>query len=344
MAVSNPDDFLSSGLTLLNCALTDDPYCAFLRGTYNFIVGDSMAGKTYFSMQLFAEANRDPTFDDYTLIHDDPENGAQMDVAGIFGEGTASRITGHAVDEDGTPIPSVTVEEMYLKTKRLFKKGPCIEIVDSMDALTSIAELKKADKIEEAIDSETDAKGIMSDGKAKANSMMLRQVMGPMQASESLLFIISQTRDSVGKLFSEKTRSGGKALRFYATTEIWFSVKGKIKKSVKGIEREVGNLVQISIKKNRHSSQRPIVEIPLIHDYGFDDIGSCVDFLVKNKHWKGTGKIECPEFSDVAISREKLCVLIEHKESRQDKLKRIVGEVWNEIREATKPKRKKRYE
>lgn len=342
--ITNPENYLSSGCTLLNLALTDNPYCAFVKGSYNFLVGDSMSGKTYFSMQLFAEASHDNSFDDYRLIHDDPEDGMLMDVAQSFGPATYERIESHKKNENGAAVASVTVEEMYLHAKKAFTKGPCIEIVDSMDALSSLSEMKKADKIEQAMEDDDEIKGTMSDGKAKANSSMLRQLMGPMQKTESMFFIICQTRDSVGKLFSEKTRSGGKALRFYATTELWFSVKGKIKKTVKGKEREVGTLVQIAVKKNRHSSQRPIVTVPLIHDYGFDDNGSCVDWLLEQKHWQGKQKIECPEFSAVPISREKLLAHIEEKEVRQEKLKKLVGKVWNTIREEMKPKRKKRYE
>lgn len=338
------DNFLSSGITLLNLALTDDPFCAFRRGTYNYVVGDSMAGKTYFAMQLFAEASHDENFQDYSLIFDNPEDGAQIDVEENFGKQTAERLEPPFMMDEGVWGSSETVEEMYSRIKKTFRKGPCLQVVDSMDALTSLAELKKADQIADAIEEDGDAKGIMSDGKAKVNSMMLRQIMKPMQKHESLLFIISQTRDSVGKMFSEKTRSGGKALRFYATTELWFSAVKALKRSVKGQEREVGNLVQIRVKKNRNSSQRPTVTIPLLHDYGFDDIGSCIDYLIDNKHWNGKSKIECPEFSDKALNRASLIALIEAKPSRHDKLRTIVGEVWNEIRNATKPKRKKRYE
>lgn len=337
------DNYLSSGLTLLNCALTDDPFCAFKKGTYNFIVGDSMAGKTYFSMQLFAEAAHDDAFSDYKLIFDEPEDGALMDVAETFGAATEDRVRPPFMLDDDQWGSSETVEEMYSRAKKVFRKGPCLQVVDSMDALTSLAEMKKADQISESFEDDSEVKGIMSDGKAKANSMMLRQLMKPMQQHGSLLFIICQTRDSVGKLFSEKTRSGGKALRFYATTELWFSIKKTLKKKVKGQDREYGSLIQIKVKKNRNSSQRPVVEVPLLSDYGFDDIGSCINFLRENKHWTGEKKIVCPEFSDTPVSMGDLLAMVEEKPARQNKLRTLVGQVWNEIREATKPKRKKRY-
>jgi RecA/RadA recombinase len=337
------DNYLSSVITLLNCALTDDPFCAFPKSSYNYVVGDSRAGKTYFIQQLFAEAAHDENFDDYDLIFDEPEDGALMDRAELFGEVTEERVRPPFMIDDETWGSSETVEEMYSRAKKAFKNGPCIQAVDSMDALTSLAELKKSEKIADAIEDEADTKGIMSDGKAKVNSMMLRQIMKPMKKHGSLLFIISQTRDSVGQLFSTKTRSGGKALRFYATTEIWFSIKKPLKRTIKKKEREVGNIIQISVKKNRNSSQCPTIEVPFLHDYGFDDIGCCIGFLVDNGHWKGDNKIVCPEFSSKPVARTDLIKYIEEKSARHDKLRVIVGEVWNEVREATKPKRKKRY-
>jgi hypothetical protein len=334
------DDYLSSGLTLVNLALTDNPFCAFKRGSYNFIVGDSMTGKSWFSTQLFAEAAHDPTFEDYTLVFDQPEDGVQFDVGSTFGQKTAERIRPpRYVDEQETS--SETVEEMYSLARKFMKKGPTIEIVDSMDALTSLAEIKKSEKIAEGIEEGEETKGIMSDGKAKVNSMMLRQLMSPLQKHKSLFFIISQTRDAVGNMFSEKTRSGGKALRFYATTELWFSVRQTLKKTVKGQPRDVGALIQIKVKKNRHSSQRTTIDVPLLHDYGFDDIGSCVDWLCKN-HWKSGKTIDAPEFK-VSLKRDALVAYIEDKESRYEKLKLLTGEVWLSIREGMKPKRKKRY-
>lgn len=336
------DNYLSSGLTLLNCGLTDNPYCAFKKGLYNLIAGDSMSGKTWFAMQLFAEAAHDESFKDHKLIFDQPEDGALMDVADFFGQETADRIVPASYDEDGDPSDSETLEEMYSLAKKAFRKGPCIEFVDSHDALTCLAEMDKAEKIDAAVENDTSVAGIMSDGKAKVNSAGLRLLKKPLKAHGSIFFMISQLRDNLGFGFEKKSRSGGRALRFYASTEIWFTPIKTITKKVKGKDREIGNMISIKVKKNRNSSQRPTVIVPLIHDYGFDDVGSCVDWLREN-HWKGEKKINCPEFSTTPLSREDLIALIEEKLSRYEKLKRLVGKVWNEIRSNMKPQRKKRY-
>lgn len=333
MSELDRNQFLNSGLTLVNCSLTNDPYCAFKRGGYYNITGDSMTGKSILTVQLFAEAANDEIFDEYAFHHDNPEDGVHLDIAEVFGTSTAERINEYA---------SETAEEMYSKMKRYFKKGPCIGVVDSIDALTTLNEMKKGDEIAGAIEEGQTVAGVMSDGKARVNSSYLRQLMRPLRDSGSLLFIISQTRDSLGTGFTPKTRSGGRALRFYAQTELWLSNKKTLKKTVRGVEREVGHIIEFSVKKTRHSSHKSKVEVPLLNDYGFDDIGSCVDWLMMNKYWDGKKKINATEFG-VELSRQDLIAYIEEKSSRYEKLRELVGTVWNDIRKALRPDRKKRY-
>lgn len=335
-------EFLDSGLTLLNLGLTGNPFAGFKKGSYVSVVGDSMTGKSLFLFQVFAEAANDEKFDDYDLLFDNPEDGVHIDITDMYGEKVASRVK-PLHEEDGTAVASSTVEEMYSRTRRHVKRGPCIVCVDSNDALSTMAEQKKELEIDDAVDSGKDTKGIMTDGKARANSAGLRSLQTVLKRSGSLFFMISQTRENLGSAFAGKTRSGGKALRFYSQAEIWFTTVKTLKKSVRGKDREIGQLVEIAIKKTRTSSTKWKVTIPLLIDYGFDDVGSCVDWLIENKHWSGGKKIKAPEFSDEPLSRQELLEFIEEKSGRRKKLRRIVGEVWKEIKEALSHKRTKRY-
>lgn len=343
--VFDPENYVSSGSTLLNCGLTDNPYCAYEKGKYYFFVGDSQSGKTFFSMTLFAEAARDESFANYRFIHNNTEDGMMFDVARYFGQSVADRLEAPSYTEDGEPMSSEYLEDFYTHAKKCFLEGPCIYILDSIDALTSRQEEKKEAKMDIEAAAGRAVTGEMSDGKAKINSSRLRRLLKPMKKHGSILIIIVQTRDNLGNGFSEKTRSGGRALKFYATSEIWTSVRKTLTKEVKGKKRKYGIITQMDIKKNRHSDHVGSVEIPILAGYGFDDIGSCVDWLVENEHWKVSGKrIVAPDFSEEPLNREKLISVIENKKNGHYKLQEIVGEAWNQIREAMKPKRKPRYE
>jgi hypothetical protein len=342
--VFDPENFLSSASTLLNCSLTDNPFCAYEKGKYYFFVGDSQSGKSFFTMCAFAEASIDPAFDDYTFIHDNTEDGVLFDVDRYFGKKVAKRLRAPAVDENGEPCCSAYIEDFYKHAKAAFRRGPTIYILDSIDALTSRQEEKKEEAQEKEAAAGKKVTGEMSDGKAKINSKKLRSLIRPMKQSGSILIIVVQTRDNLGMTFSEKTRSGGRALKFYATSEIWTSVIKTLTKEVRGKKRKYGIITRMDVKKNRHTDFVGQADIPIIAGYGFDDIGGCVDWLVENEHWNKGKKITAPEFSEVPLGREKLIQTIEETKNGHYRLQELVGEVWNELRESLKPKRKPRYE
>jgi RecA/RadA recombinase len=66
------------------------------------------------------------------------------------------------------------------------------------------------------------------------------------------LIIISQIRDKIGVMFGEKhSRSGGKALDFYASLIVWLTELKKIQKTIKGVKRSIGISVKAKEKKNQ---------------------------------------------------------------------------------------------
>ncbi len=334
-------DFLSTGSTLLNLACTGNPFRGFAKGKFYFIVGDSISGKTWLSLTCLAEAAINSQFDNYRFIYDNGEDGALMNIKKFFGKGVHQRM------EWPAKHCSFNIEEFYYNVKDAIGDGrPFIYILDSMDSLTSQSEEEKFDKNMKAYRAGKERKGTMTDGKAKVNSTMLRKVIGrPLEQSGSILIIINQTRDRMNALpfQSKKTRSGGHALHFYATVEMWSSVAGRITKTIKGKKRQLGVNCRIQIKKNRISGREREVTIPIYHSYGIDDIGSCVDYLVQEEHWKKRkGRIVANDF-DMIATKEKLVRYIENKNMEKD-LKSIVSDVWNEIEDACVIKRKPKYE
>jgi len=327
-------DFLSTGSTLLNLACTDHPNRGFKKGHYYLVVGTSQSGKTFLTLTCLAEAARNSNFKDYRFIHDDAERGALMDIHRFFGEGVAKRLkTRH----------SYTIEDFYYSLDTAIKKGrPFIYILDSMDSLSSKFEISKFQKQKKAHQEDKETAGSMGDGKAKVNSGNLRRAMSDLERTGSILIIINQTRDKLTG-FGGKTRSGGHAMQFYATLEIWSDVKTRIKKMYKGKERLQGTLCSLRVRKNRVQGKDRTIEIPIYNTYGMDDIGSCCDYLTSEKHWKKTksGIITAPEF-DFEGKRNRLIKMISEKEMEKD-LSMVTASCWKEIEDAVAIKRKARY-
>ena len=340
------DDFISTGSTLLNLACTGNWSRGFQKGYYYFLVGDSSSGKTFLTLTCLAEAARKKSFEGYRFIYDNSEGGAHMGIQHFFGSGVAERLE-PPKEEDGEPIYSSTIEEFYYHLDdALGQETPFIYILDSMDSLSSAYEHEKFEEHKTAHQKNKQTAGSYGDGKAKINSSNIRRILTPLKESGSILIVINQTRDNLGFGFEKKTRSGGHALKFYATIEMWSSVKGRIKKTVKGKPRQIGTNCAVTVKKNRFTGRERTINLPIYFSYGIDDVGACVDFLVDEKHWTKKGsKISVPEFASgfESATRDKVIAHIEETK-QQKKLRRIVQAVWNEIDEGCSLKREPRYD
>lgn len=338
-------NLLSCGSTLINLACTGRPDGAFVKGMYYLFVGDSNSGKTFLCLTCFAEASIATHFAGYRLIYDNVENGASMDFNKFFGPAVAERVEAPGVDrETKEPTSSKSVEDFYDNVwAAIKKKEPFIYVLDSENALTSEAEMEKAEEQREAREKDKDSSGSYGDGKAKYHSSHLRTLLPHLKETGSILIIISQTRDNLGFGFEKKTRSGGRALKFYASLEMWSSVVEKIKKTVKGKPRTIGIVSEVQIKKNRFTGKDRSVTMDIYHSVGIDDTGSCIDYLVQEKHWESSkqGRISAPEF-EFEGTRDALIEHIESKELRKD-LSSLVAQVWDEIEAACAVKRVSKY-
>jgi RecA/RadA recombinase len=328
-------DYISTGSTLLNLSLTNEPNLGFAKGHYYLIVGTSKSGKTWLTLSCLAEATLNKAFDKHYFVFDDVERGALMDMKKFFGRDVVRRLKFRH---------SYTVEEFYDNLTYLYKKDiPFIYILDSMDALSSKQEITTYDKQRKARADDKKEKGSYGDGKAKVNSQNLRRAMKPLDRTGSILLVINQTRDKLTG-FGGKTRSGGNALQFYATMEIWSDIKEPLSKIYKAKKRTQGNLCKLRVRKNRVTGNDREVFVPIYNTYGIDDVGSCIDYLVSEKHWKKTksGIIHAPEFDEF---EGKSSVLISHilNNNMERKLSGIVGDVWKDIEQAVAIKRKPRY-
>lgn len=357
-------DLLSCGATLGNLAASGRIQGAFCKGRYHFYVGDSGSGKTMLCLGLFAEATHNKNFDDYRLIYDNAEDGALMEIEKFFGKKCAERLEPPSVDANGGAVYSTTIEDFYYnlynalthtvkeqvvqadgKKKSVDRNKPCIYVLDSMDSLDSEYSGKKFLEGKREWDGGPKAKGDYGDGKAKKNSQNARKITAMLRDTRSILVVICQTRDNIdADMFEpDQTFAGGRAIKFYAALEMWTSIAKRLKRSVNGHDRQIGIVTRVTVKKNRLTGKEWSVTVPMYWSSGVDDVGSMVDFLVDEKHWKRNqdGIIKADEFKHIA-GREALIQYIEAENLEKD-LQQITADVFNEIVEACKVERKPRY-
>jgi len=339
-----PRDLLSTGSTLLNYVCTGDVRGGFVKGHYISYVGDSDSGKSWIMRTMLAEAANNPEFDNYRLIYDDVEGKELMDLEHFFGKKLVERMEPPALDDDGNPVCSRTTEEFYFHLHELLSGSrPCIYVLDSQDSLSSDAEVGKFHERKAAKKKGREVAGSYGDGKAKGHSANLRIVLGPLKDTGSILLVVSQTRESFS-MFERSAYSGGRALRFYATLQLWSSVKSQISRTYKGRKRQIGVECKVAVKKNHVTGRNRTVIVPILHASGIDYVGSCINWLIEEGVWRKVGqKIEAtglgPMFSG---SYESIVSRIEESGLEQD-LSLLVGRSWDEIDRNSVLVRKPRY-
>ena len=340
----DPNMLVPSGLTLLNLACSDTPFGAYHLGKIVTMPGSSQSGKTLLALNVFAETALDSRFDKYELVLDDVEESCEFDIEYLFGETAAERII--APEYDGEiPIYSDTIQDFQSSILRRCKqKNPksFIWVLDSLDALTSDEELEKEyraalarAKSAEAVDA---IKGSYKTEKAKIIGQVLRMVKAELKATNSLLLIIQQIRSKIGVVFGKQTTtSGGYAPYFYSTHQVWLTKTGQI--GEKG--RKIGTKVQAEITKNKLTGKDRSFDFEVYYDYGVDDVGSMIDFLISEKFLDNdrdaNGKIKAntyviPELK-LTGTKNALKDAIRKDQDLVEPIQQLCGDCWVQIEE-----------
>jgi len=329
----DPNSLIPTGSTTFNLECSGRIEGAFKLGKMVNLIGDSHSGKTIFGFTVFAECALQPRFDKYRFIYDDVEAANEFDLVYLFGKDCADRIE---------LVRSKTIEEYNDNVARYLEDDrPFINILDSFDALTSEAAIEKDKENRKAREKGGKIKGDYGDGKPKAFAKFCSQRIQDLSDNKSAIIIISQTRDNIGfgAMFTPKTRSGGRALKFYSFHEIWLACQKKEKKG----KRTVITNVQAKITKNKLTGNHGEVYFPILNDYGVDNLKSCINFLIDEGNWTGTSKaINTKGFIAEKTSIKGIIDNIE-KNDREDELFQLCQETYNAVLAKLKPKRKRKY-
>jgi RecA/RadA recombinase len=357
--IIKPENVFPTGSTTLNLALTDTKDGGWGKGKISNLIGDSDTGKTFLSLTGMAEMAISSFWDDYYLIYDDAEEALGIDIKYLFGSKVYNRIT-RPLNLKGKPLdkPSNTIQDFMRNLLTMTKLGrPFFYCLDSLDSITSEEEIKRLEKEKEATKENSEdgsgpkKKGSYKTEKPKALSELLRVANGPIKDLGAHLLVVSQTRDNIGfgAMFQPKIRSGGRALKFYCTHEVWLSNLGKETKTYQKITRPIGSKVGANITKNKLTGKKRQAEFSIYYDYGVDDITSCIDFLLSSGFWKKStkdGEKNKIKWERLGITENK-AQLIETIENRdlQPDLYDEVESSWKEIEEGIRlGHRKRRFE
>jgi recombination protein RecA len=251
-------EFFSSGCTVLDLALGG----GWAEGRYANIVGDKSSGKTLLCIEACAN---------FAIKH--PKGKIYYRESEAAFDNQYAEALGMPIDRvEFSEEPLDTVEDLFEDLSAILKgagKNPILYICDSLDALSDRAEMERA------ID-----KGSYGGSKPKKIGELFRRLVRLAKTKNLTLIIVSQVRDKIGVMFGDKqTRTGGRALDFYASQILWLSQLKKLVKTKGKVKRTTGVLVKGQLKKNKVSLPFREAEFPIKFGYGIDDQAAMTDWL-----------------------------------------------------------------
>jgi len=315
---------ISTGCEVFNCVVGS----GWALGRIVNLIGDKSTGKTLLAIEACAQFLLKFPTTGKPPRYVEPEAAFDKSYAAALGL-PVERMD--FADDDSVR----TVEDFYNDLDKyldsLGDDEPGMYVLDSLDALSSKAEKERAF-----------GDPSYGDGKAKDMSKLFRMLTQKIKRKRVLVFIVSQVRDNIGVTFGAKyTRSGGKALDFYASQIVWLAQTATIKKVINKVTRVIGVAIRAKCTKNKIGTAYRECGFDIRFGFGVDDVAANVKWLADVNR---LGLIGQPGLVATGTHRF-LDTLEQHNDESYQmvckKIREAVRIAWAQVEEDFKPKRKK---
>jgi len=252
-------DFVSTGSTMLDLAISNKPDGGIAVGRITEINGLESSGKSLIGAHMLAETQMKGG----VAVYIDTETAVSTEFLESIGVDVQSMLYLHL--ETVEDIFSA-IEEIVAKVRESDKDRLVTILVDSLAAATTKVELE----------AEFDKDG-WATSKAIILSKAMRKITQMIGRQKIALVFTNQLRQKLGVMFGDPwTTSGGKALPFHASTRIRLKNLGQIKDAKKNT---IGMKMRAQVIKNRLGPPMRHADFELYFESGIDDEGSWLKVL-----------------------------------------------------------------
>ena len=256
-------DWISTGSSLLDLAISNKPHGGFAAGRIAEINGLESSGKSLIGAHALATTQRK----DGLAVYIDTESSVSSEFLQAIGIDTDNMLYVHLETVEDI---FDTIETIVIKTRESSKDKLVTILVDSLAAASTKVEM----------DADFDKDG-WATAKAIIISKAMRKITNLIARQKVCLIFTNQLRQKLGVMFGDPwTTSGGKALPFHASTRIRLKNMGQIKDTKKNT---IGIKIRAQVIKNRLGPPLRSAEFPLYFDKGIDDFGSWLNIMKDHK-------------------------------------------------------------
>jgi recombination protein RecA len=262
-------DFVSTGSTMLDLAISNKPDGGIAVGRITEINGLESSGKSLIGAHILAETQKKGG----VAVYIDTETSVSTEFLEAIGLDVESMLYLHL--ETVEDIFSA-IEEIVAKVRESDKDRLVTILVDSLAAATTKVELE----------AEFDKDG-WATAKAIIISKAMRKITQMIGRQRVALVFTNQLRQKLGVMFGDPwTTSGGKALPFHSSTRIRLKNVGQIKDTKKNT---IGMKMRAQVIKNRLGPPMRHADFELYFESGIDDDGSWLHVMKDHKLVKQGG-------------------------------------------------------
>jgi recombination protein RecA len=271
-APTNVKEWISSGHSMLDLAISNRPHGGFPVGRITEITGLEASGKSLLAAHTLAETQKKGGL----AVYIDTESATSAEFLTAIGVDLKSMLY----------VPLETIEEIFETIETIVEN---VRKSDKDRLVTIVVDSVMGASTKQEMSMEYDKDGYAT-SKSIILSKAMRKVTNWIARERICLIFTNQLRTKMGVMFGDPwTTSGGKAIPFHSSVRLRLKNMGQIKAKVRGQEQVVGIKTRVTVVKNRMGPPLRSIDYEIYFDSGIDNYGGWLKVMKDFKLVKQAG-------------------------------------------------------